>query len=103
MPRSLDRWFQDIIIAEKRKRMRRGVNQQINQSEAIRTGIHRIPSKSEANAQSAALALKPLHHYVFCSHNVPYWRTCTKCGRDSKLAERNATMILGKASGMTKP
>lgn len=98
MPRSLDRWFQDIITAEKRRQMRTGVASQVANNEAIRKGIKRVPSLSEINQP----VVKPLHHYVFCTHNVPYWRCCAKCGRDKELATRNASMILGKASGLVK-
>jgi|SRR6478735_709422 len=97
MPRSLDKWFQDVITNEKRRQMRSGVSSQISNNEAIRKGLRRIPSKSELNAQADALNKKPLHHYVFCSHNIPYWRTCAKCGRDKASAARNAEMILTKS------
>lgn len=93
MSRSLNQWFDKIILDAKRTKLRNGVNQAVSNAESIRKGIHRIPSASEAQP-----ALAPLHHYVFCSHNVPYWRTCAKCGRDRTLAQRNAEMILNKAN-----
>lgn len=98
MPRSLDRWFQDVINNEKRRQMRSGVASAVSTAESIRKGIKRVPSLSETNEP----VVKPLHHYVFCSHNIPYWRTCAKCGRDKALAQRNAEMILSKASTITK-
>lgn len=96
MPRSLaslDGWFKQIITAEKRRQMRNGVASAVSTAESIRKGIHRVPGASET-----VPVVKPLHHYVFCSHNVPYWRTCTKCGRDKHLAQRNAQMILNAAT-----
>lgn len=99
MPRSLsssnlEGYFQKIINNEKRRQMKSGISSQISNNEAIRVGIKRIPGLSETNAKASALELKPLHHYVFCTHEVPYWRTCAKCGRTKELAERNANMIL---------
>lgn len=93
MKENLNEYFTHIITQAKRQKLRSGIASAVSTAESIRKGIHRIPSKSEANA----VAVQPLHHYVFCSHNVPYWRTCAKCGRDKELAERNAEMILGKA------
>ena len=44
-------------------------------------------------------AKRPNHYYIFCTHEVPYWRTCTKCGRDKNLAKRNADMVLKHIGG----
>lgn len=93
MSSSMNEYFNRIITDAKRAKMRSGVNQQVAQQEKIRKGIHRIPGKSEETP-----VVKPLHYYVFCSHEVPYWRTCTKCGRDKELARRNAEMILQKST-----
>lgn len=44
--------------------------------------------------------IKPAnYHYVFCSHNKPYWDTCSKCGRDKELARRNAELVLKHVGG----
>lgn len=102
MSRSLDRWFQDIITAEKRRVMRSGITSAVSTAESIRKGIHRVPGLSEVNAQADALGKKPLHHYVFCTHEVPYWRTCAKCGRDHARAQRNADLILHSSQKLVK-
>jgi len=39
------------------------------------------------------------YHYVFCTHNKPYWQTCSKCGRDKELARRNADIVLKAVGG----
>lgn len=39
------------------------------------------------------------YHYVFCTHNKPYWQTCSKCGRDKDLARRNADIVLRACGG----
>jgi hypothetical protein len=89
----LSKYFTSIITKAKRAKLKSGIASQIANNEAIRKGIHRIPGKSEETPVVA-----PLHHYVFCSHNVPYWRPCAKCGRDRALAQRNAEMIFKKAN-----
>jgi hypothetical protein len=96
MKQNLNEYFTNIITNAKRQKMKSGVASQVANNEAIRKGIHRVPSASEINQQ----AVKPLHHYVFCSHQIPYWRPCTKCGRDRVLAQRNADMIFKKANSL---
>jgi len=106
MPRSLKRslflspdYFTNLITKAKRAKLRSGVANEVAHNENARKGIKREAGASERAAQ---IAKKPLHHYVFCSHNIPYWRICSKCGRDRISAERNAEMILGKAIATLK-
>jgi hypothetical protein len=90
--KDLGSYFQRILTNASRAAMRKGVNSEISKAESIRNGIKRIPGNSETNNPDGAKA--PNHHYIFCSHEVPYWRVCTKCGRDKELASRNAQLVL---------
>ena len=49
--------------------------------------------KEPASAPSQREWKPALTHYVFCQHMRPYFQTCTKCKRDSALAERNRKMF----------
>lgn len=102
MKTDLKTYFSRILTNEKRRQMRMGVNSEVSSQEKIRRGIHRVPGKTELNAKAEALELKPLHHYIFCTHNVPYWRCCAKCGRDHVNAQRNAEMILQSSQRLVK-
>lgn len=92
--RDLGRYFQTILVNAQRDAMRKGINSEVAKNETIRKSIHRVPGKSETENPHTVAAKQPNHYYIFCSHEVPYWRTCTKCGRDKNLASRNADMVL---------
>lgn len=32
-------------------------------------------------------------YYAFCTHRVPYWRTCSGCKRDKGMAARHASLM----------
>jgi hypothetical protein len=95
MKQNFTDYLQNVVTKAKRSEMRHGVASEINKNGSIRTGIHREPSLSETNRE----AKQPNHHYIFCSHEVPYWRCCAKCGRDKNLAARNAELVLKHVGG----
>lgn len=61
--------------------------------------LRREKSPNEVGGANASEAKAAKYHYVFCTHNVPYWRPCTKCGRDKELAKRNADLVLRSIGG----
>ncbi|SRR5258708_3599458 len=40
------------------------------------------------------------YYAVFCTHHVPYYRPCGKCGRDKALAQRNIQIVLKSLHGV---
>lgn len=94
--KNLNSYITNVLTKAKRAELRSGIASAVSSAESIRKGIKRVPNADEINKLITEGAKQPLHHYVFCSHNIPYWRTCKKCGRNRVSAERNAKMILSK-------
>lgn len=84
-----------ILTSALRQHLQNEVASEISQCEAIRKGIHFDQPTSVKNAEVKAAN----YHYVFCSHNIPYWRVCGGCGRDKDLAKRNADLVLRSIGG----
>lgn len=97
MKQSFNDYLAKLVTNAKRAQMRRGVASAISDCEAARKGIKRDASYHSPNLNRDS-AKQPLHHFVFCTHEVPYWRACAKCGRDAALAARNAEMILRESA-----
>jgi hypothetical protein len=92
---NLDAILSRVQRESARSAMRSGIASEISQREAIRKGIKFDQPTSVKNHE----VKQPNHYYVFCSHEVPYWRTCGKCGRDKSLASRNADLVLRSIGG----
>ena len=54
----------------------------------------RLPSKDELNLIAANAKHGRGYFAVFCTHNVPYWTKCTKCGRNAASAAKNVPIVI---------
>lgn len=96
MKRSFTDYISNIVTNAQRANTRRDISNEVGVDTRIRKGVHYKPAASQRNSEHKA----PNHHYVFCTHEVPYWRTCSKCGRDNFLAKQNAEMVLKHLKGI---
>ena len=84
-----------IVARARSAQLRASVSSAVAEGEAIRKGIHFDQPTSVKNHE----VKQPNHYYIFCSHEIPYWRPCTKCRRDKELAKRNADLVLKACGG----
>lgn len=56
--------------------------------------------KPTGSQRENLIAKAPGHYSLFCTHEVPYWRPCTKCGRDKAAAEKNISIVLKSVRGL---